>query len=220
VESWIAELTVTAKPPAPVAAAAPAKAQKGSKKGGQAGGKGASAEEGTAMSACCFVVGRVVEVSRHPDSSKLYVERIDLGPTLNAETDNQPRTILSGLQEHVKEEDFLNRLVLVIANLQPRKIAGVMSSGMVLCASDSGEGEHRKTVLLDIPEGTPVGERVVFEGHDMPHLPVLKKKLAEKFEEVMKEVKSNAEGVVCWNGLPFTTSAGTIKASISNGSIS
>lgn len=169
-----------------------------------------------------------MEVARHPESSKLYVEKIDMGPELNSASNDAPRTILSGLQEFVKEEDFLNRLVLVIANLEPRKIAGTPSAGMVLCAS-TGEDPHdpstaaageRQVVLLNIPEGTPVGERIVFEGHDLPAEPVLKKKLAKNFEEVMKDVCSDAEGVVCWQGRPFTTSKGVITAPLVNARIS
>lgn len=183
----------------------------------------------TPMSRCCFAVGKVTEVSRHPESTKLYVEKIDMGAELNALTDNAPRVILSGLQEFVKEEDFLNRLVLVIANLEPRKIAGVPSNGMVLCAS-VGEDPHnptatadqgeRQVVLLDIPEGTAVGERVVFEGHDLPYLPVLKKKLAKNFDEVIADVRTNAKGEVCWKDLPFRTSTGVITAKLPNARIS
>lgn len=178
--------------------------------------------EGTPMSACCFAVGRVIEVSKHPESQKLYVEKIDMGPTLNAVTENSPRVILSGLQEHVKEEDFVNRLVLVIANLEPRKIGGILSNGMVLCASTPGDHSavDRKVTLLEIPEGTPVGERVVFEGHDMPYPPVLKKKLAKNFDQIIADVHTNEEGIVTWKGIPFRTSAGVIKAPIFNGSVS
>lgn len=234
VESWIAELA--AKPAAATpaaaggaAAAAAAPAKKGKEKAGAgAGARKGEGESATAMSRCCFAVGKVLEVSRHPESEKLFIEKIDLGAELNALSDNVPRTILSGLQEFVKEEDFVHRLVLVIANLEPRKIGGIPSAGMVLCAStgedphdpaSAGQGE-RKVVLLDIPEGTPVGERVVFAGHDMPYEPVLKKKLAKNFEEVMKDVCSNADGVVCWQGQPFTTSQGPIKASLCNARIS
>lgn len=59
----------------------------------------------------------MLEVSKHPESTKLYIEKIDLGEELNALTNNAPRVILSGLQEYVKEEEFVNKLVLVIANL-------------------------------------------------------------------------------------------------------
>ncbi|KPA77994.1 Tyrosyl or methionyl-tRNA synthetase-like proteinhypothetical protein [Leptomonas pyrrhocoris] len=229
VESWIAELAPKAAA-APGAAAAAAAAPKSKEKASK--GKGAAAPAGTdnatAMSRCCFAVGKVIEVSRHPESEKLFIEKIDLGAELNALSNNEPRTILSGLQEFVKEEDFVNRLVLVIANLEPRKIGGIPSAGMVMCAStgedphnpaSAGQGE-RQVVLLDIPEGTAVGERVVFAGHDMPYEPVLKKKLAKNFEEVMLEVCSNEEGVVCWQGKPFMTSKGPIKASLCNARIS
>lgn len=231
VEKWIEELTTIpkkealslAKAPTPSNPAATAPLPGNSKPSKKCTGANKAEEvELTAMAACCFAVGRVVEVSRHPESQKLYVEKIDMGPELNAATDNSPRVILSGLQEHVKEQDFLNRLVLIIANLEPRKIAGIPSNGMVLCASTSGSHDDadRKVTLLEIPEGTPLGERVVFEGHDMPYPPVLKKKLAKKFEEVMVDVKTNEEGVVCWKGIPFRTSAGIIKAPIPNACIS
>lgn len=220
VEEWIKDLTTIRTVGANVTNNAPSLAlPKTAKK--TSGGK-AEEPEGTPMSACCFAVGRVIEVSKHPESQKLFVEKIDMGPTLNAATENSPRVILSGLQEYVKAEDFVNRLVLVIANLEPRKIGGIPSNGMVLCASTPGEHDavDRKVTLLDIPEGTPVGERVVFEGHDMPYPPVLKKKLAKKFEEVIADVKTNEEGIVCWKGIPFRTSAGIIKAPIFNGSVS
>lgn len=231
VESWIAELAPKVAPAAPAAAAAAAAGSKGKEKApkGKSGGAAAAGtDNATAMSRCCFAVGKVLEVSRHPESEKLYIEKIDLGAELNALSNNEPRTILSGLQEFVKEEDFVNHLVLVIANLEPRKIGGIPSAGMVMCAStgedphnpaSAGQGE-RKVVLLDIPEGTAVGERIVFEGHDMPYEPVLKKKLAKNFEEVMQEVCTNAEGVVCWQGKPFMTSKGAIKASLTNARIS
>lgn len=232
VENWIAELAPKVPPAAPAGAGAAAagspKGKEKTAKGKNGGGAPTGADNATAMSRCCFAVGKVVEVSRHPESAKLYIEKIDLGAELNAFSNNEPRTILSGLQEFVKEEDFLNRLVLVIANLEPRKIGGIPSAGMVMCAStgedphdpaSAGQGE-RKVVLLDIPEGTAVGERVVFEGHDMPYEPVLKKKLAKNFEEVMQDVCSNAEGVVCWQGKPFKTSKGVIKASLCNARIS
>lgn len=213
-EKWISELTAPT-----VCASAPAAAPKAAKK---AASPKSDAVEGTSMSACCFAVGRVVEVTPHPDSDKLYIEKIDMGPELNSTTQGEPRVILSGLQQFVKKEDFVNRLVLVIANLDPRKIAGISSAGMVLCASTPGahDSPDREVVLLDIPEGAKVGERITFPGHEMPYAPVLKKKLAKKFEEVIAEVKTNADGVVCWKDIPFTTSAGVIKASMANAIIS
>ena len=188
-------------------AAAPAKAEK---KAAAPAAAAAPAGEVSSMSKVAFIVGRVTEVAKHPESAKLYVEKIDLGEPTG------PRTILSGLQEHITEEAFLNKLVLVVANLEPRKIGGIPSAGMVLCASSEGKA---KTELLVIPEGTPIGERIVFPGHDHPAEPVLKKKLAKHWEEVAGSLTTDANGVANWNGLPFNTSKGPITSSIVNATV-
>lgn len=73
-------------------------------------------------------VGKIVEVSKHPDADSLYVEKIDLGEAV-------PRTIVSGLAKWVPIEQMENRLVAVLCNLKPAKMRGVESQGMVLCAS-------------------------------------------------------------------------------------
>lgn len=73
-------------------------------------------------------IGKIVEVSKHPDADALYVEKIDLGePT--------PRTIVSGLVNYVRIEDMRDRMVVVLCNLKAAKMRGVESHGMVLCAS-------------------------------------------------------------------------------------
>merc|ERR1712125_266907 len=62
-------------------------------------------------------IGRVTKVWPHPEADKLYCEEIDLGEGSN-------RTIASGLRAHLKEEDLLNQLVVVLANLKPRTMKG------------------------------------------------------------------------------------------------
>lgn len=73
-------------------------------------------------------VGRVVDVSKHPDADTLYVEKIDLG-------ESEPRTVVSGLAKFVPIEEMQGRLVTVLCNLKPAKMRGVESKGMVLCTS-------------------------------------------------------------------------------------
>jgi aminoacyl tRNA synthase complex-interacting multifunctional protein 1 len=53
-------------------------------------------------------------------------------------------------------------LCVVFANLKPRKLADIMSEGMVLCASNS---DHTRVELMRPPAGSKVGERVVLEGN-------------------------------------------------------
>lgn len=73
-------------------------------------------------------VGKIVDVSKHPDADTLYVEKIDLG-------EDAPRTIVSGLAKYVPIEEMQNRFVAVLCNLKPAKMRGVESQGMVLCTS-------------------------------------------------------------------------------------
>lgn len=73
-------------------------------------------------------VGKIVDVSKHPDAETLYVEKIDLG-------EEAPRTIVSGLAKFVPIEEMQNRFVAVLCNLKPAKMRGVESQGMVLCTS-------------------------------------------------------------------------------------
>lgn len=73
-------------------------------------------------------IGKIVEVSKHPEADSLYVEKIDLG-------EEQPRTIVSGLVNFIPIEEMQGRMVVVLCNLKPAKMRGIESKGMVLCAS-------------------------------------------------------------------------------------
>lgn len=66
----------------------------------------------------------------HESADRLYCEEIDVG-------EGEPRAIASGLREHHTLEDMQGRLVLVVCNLRPAKLAGFMSNGMVLAAKGS-----------------------------------------------------------------------------------
>lgn len=63
-------------------------------------------------------IGKIVELSKHPEAENLYVEKVDLG-----EVDG-PRTIVSGLVQYCTEESLLNRNVIVLCNLKPRALKG------------------------------------------------------------------------------------------------
>lgn len=99
---------------------------KEAKKGAQPAAAAAEVEDGPHR--LDIRVGKIVEVSKHPDADTLYVEKIDLGEAT-------PRTIVSGLAKYVPLEEMQNRSVAVLCNLKPAKMRGVESQGMVLCAS-------------------------------------------------------------------------------------
>ena len=50
----------------------------------------------------------------------------------------QPRTIVAGIAEAYAPEDLINRKVVIVANLQPRKLRGIESNGMIVAASVEG----------------------------------------------------------------------------------
>merc|ERR1719291_1497721 len=134
------KLTERAYPP-------PVKEKKG-------GNKAAPAEAELSPARLDMRVGKIVEVSRHPDAEKLYVEKIDLGEAV-------ARTIVSGLVDFVPQEEMEGRMVVVLANLKPAKMRGVESCGMVLCSSRE---EPKEVEPLGVPEGAAIGDRVTVEG--------------------------------------------------------
>ena len=177
--------------------------------GKKKGDKGAAAPAGGAADAgmstigvCQFLVGKVLKAWPHPEAERLYVEEIDVG-------EEQPRTICSGLREHVALEELQGALVIVAANLKPRPLVGIPSAGMVLCASDPEAG---KVELLKVPEGAKPGERVVFEGYMGE--PATGNQMAKKkvLEKVLPDLTIRADGSAAWQSVPFMTSAGPVTA--------
>lgn len=73
-------------------------------------------------------VGKVLEASRIESSKKLIKLTVDLG--------SEKRQIVAGLAEHYRPEDLLGKYVVVVANLQPRRIMGYESQGMLLATCD------------------------------------------------------------------------------------
>merc|ERR1712168_1710511 len=133
-------------------------------------------------------IGKIVEVSRHPDAEKLYVEKIDLG-------EPSPRTIVSGLVDYVPEDKMKDRMVVVLCNLKPAKMRGVESNGMVLCGSRE---DPKEVEPLAPPTGSKPGDKVVVEGYktgDPDEVLNPKKKVWDK---LAVDLKVNADGLAQW----------------------
>jgi methionyl-tRNA synthetase len=93
---------------------------------------------------------RIIDIKRHPDAEKLYVETVDLG--------TEQRTIVSGLVPHYKEEELKGHVIVLVANLKPALIRGVESKGMLLAASEG------KTVEVLFVDHAVPGDRVLLGG--------------------------------------------------------
>ncbi len=83
-------------------------------------------------------VGKIIEVKDHPNADKLYVVKVDLG--------GEVRTLVAGLKKYYKPEELLNKTVVIVANLQPKKLRGIESQGMLLAADD---GENVALLMPD-----------------------------------------------------------------------
>jgi methionyl-tRNA synthetase len=84
--------------------------------------------------------GKVVEAADHPNADKLLVLKVDLG----AET----RQICAPLKYHYRPQDLAGKMVIVVANLEPRNLRGQLSEGMILVAN---EGPTKARVVIVSP---------------------------------------------------------------------
>eukprot|EP00400_MALV-I_sp_L67-5_P000042 gene42-701_t len=147
-----------------------------------------------------IVVGEIVKVWPAENSDKLWCELIDVG-------EKEPRQILSGIRQHVPESTMLGAKVCVLANLKTRKIAGIESQGMVLCASNDDAVE-----LCNAPAGAKIGEVITFPGFEgEPDEKLNEKKGKAPLVEILPHLNTNAKKEACFKDAPFTTSAGTVS---------
>lgn len=73
-------------------------------------------------------IARIKEVTDHPNADKLYVLTLDLG--------DKTKQVVAGIKKSYASQDLVNRLVVVVDNLEPVVLRGVESQGMILAASD------------------------------------------------------------------------------------
>ena len=91
-------------------------------------------------------IGQVKEAEKIEKSDKLLKLQVDIG-------EDKPRQIVAGLAKFYSPEELMDRKVCVVANLQPAKLFGTLSEGMVLATGESG-------ALLAPDENGKVGERI------------------------------------------------------------
>lgn len=85
------------------------------------------------------------------------VKRSDHLLKLTLEVGEERRTVLSGIRDWYKPEDLIGKTVVLAANLKPRKMCGVLSEGMILCASDDAdENLSALTCMHDMQSGLKI----------------------------------------------------------------
>ncbi len=92
-------------------------------------------------------VAKIISTERIPDKSRIIKGRISLG--------DQERDVIIGGAQFYEPEDLIGKTVIVVANLEPKKMAGVKSNAMLL-AADIDDKPFWLTVDDDVPEGTKI----------------------------------------------------------------
>jgi methionyl-tRNA synthetase len=97
---------------------------------------------------CQFAVGEIISCEAVKKSKKLLCSQVKIG--------NQVKQIVSGIKAYYSPEEMVGKKVMVLVNLKPATLAGVLSEGMLLCAEDA-EGN----LALMTPEKTmPAGAEI------------------------------------------------------------
>ncbi|XP_057560673.1 aminoacyl tRNA synthase complex-interacting multifunctional protein 1 isoform X1 [Hippopotamus amphibius kiboko] len=135
-------------------------------------------------------IGCIITARKHPDADSLYVEEVDVGETA-------PRTVVSGLVNHVPLEQMQNRMAILLCNLKPAKMRGVVSQAMVMCASSP-----EKVEILAPPNGSVPGDRITFDA--FPGEPDKELNPKKKiWEQIQPDLYTNDECVATYKGAPF-----------------
>jgi methionyl-tRNA synthetase len=95
-------------------------------------------------------VGRILDVDDIEGADRLYKLTIDLGSL-------GKRVIVAGIKKHYKKEELKNKQCIVFTNLEPRKIKGIESRGMILAAVSEDES---KVFLLQPDKKIDEGSKV------------------------------------------------------------
>ncbi len=95
-----------------------------------------------------FQVGEILECKAVEKSKKLLCSQVKIG--------SQVKQIVSGIRKHYTPEEMVGKKVMVLVNLKPAKLAGVLSEGMLLCAED----ENGELALLTPDKKMPSGAEI------------------------------------------------------------
>ena len=95
-----------------------------------------------------FQVGEIIACEAVPKSKKLLCSQVKVG--------SQVRQIVSGIKAHYSPEEMVGKKVMVLVNLKPATLAGVLSEGMLLCAEDAEGNLALMTPEKEMPAGAEI----------------------------------------------------------------
>lgn len=95
-----------------------------------------------------FQVGEIIKCEAVPKSKKLLCSQVKIG--------TKTRQIISGIKAHYTPEEMVGKKVMVVTNLKPAKLAGMLSEGMILCAEDAEGNLALMTPEKKMPSGAEI----------------------------------------------------------------
>ena len=95
-----------------------------------------------------FQVGEIIACEEVKKSKKLLCSQVKIG--------SQVKQIVSGIKNYYTAEEMVGKKVMVLVNLKPAKLAGVLSEGMILCAEDADGNLALMTPEKDVPAGAEI----------------------------------------------------------------
>ena len=95
-----------------------------------------------------FRVGKIIACEEVKKSKKLLCSQVQIG--------SQVKQIVSGIKQHYSAEEMVGKKVMVLVNLKPATLAGVLSEGMLLCGEDEEGRLARLTAEKDMPAGAEI----------------------------------------------------------------
>lgn len=101
-----------------------------------------------AFGALEFRVGKIIKCEAVEKSKKLLCSQVQIG--------NEVKQIVSGIRKFYSPEEMVGKTVMVVCNLKPAKLAGVLSEGMLLCAEDKDGNLALMTPEKAMPSGSEI----------------------------------------------------------------
>lgn len=95
-----------------------------------------------------FQVGKIIACEEVPKSKKLLCSKVQIG--------SEVKQIVSGIKAYYTPEEMVGKKVMVLVNLKPAKLAGVLSEGMLLCAEDDKGNLALLTPEKEMPAGAEI----------------------------------------------------------------
>ncbi|UCF13118.1 MAG: methionine--tRNA ligase [Thermoplasmatales archaeon] len=150
-------------------------------------------EEADPFSKLDLRVAKIIDVEDHPQADKLYIMQLDLGPL-------GKRSIVAGIKTCYSKEELNGKSIVIVTNLKPAKIRGIVSKGMLLATED----EQGIISLLNPKDATP-GAEIFVEGIPREPVSVLE---FEDFKQAIMTIGDKQE--VVYNRKPLKSKNNTV----------